>query len=79
MYEENIPVDSEKEHLERVNLTEYKSKLSVNGILILNPLTIKTGWISESEGIKYWPKLYLTDISHFYADVIGKKKYDSKN
>ena len=37
-------------------------------IIVCNP-----GWLGEENGMKFWPHVYLTDITHFYRDVINKK------
>ena len=54
-------------------LDEYKEKLVVDCKNLEDPLDIKNGWVGEENGIKLWPKLYLTDITRFYGDVLDKK------
>ena len=61
-YETGEQIDSEREHIERELLDEYKEKLIVNSKNLEDPLDIKNGWVGEENGIKLWPKLYLTDI-----------------
>ena len=38
-----------------------------------DPMELKTGWVGEENGMKFWPHFYLTDITRFYKDVINKK------
>ena len=54
-------------------LDEYKEKLVVDCKNLEDPLDIKNGWVGEENGIKLWPKLYLTDITRFYGNVLDKK------
>ena len=41
--------------------------------ILPDPLSQKKGWISEGEGIRKWPSLYLTDIYRFFHNVISSK------
>ena len=66
-------IDSEKEHNEWKLLDEYKEKLVVDSKNLKDPLDIKNGWFGEENVIKLWPKLYFTDITRFYVDVLDKK------
>ena len=36
-------------------------------------MELKTGWLGEENGMKFWQHVYLTDITRFYRDVINKK------
>ena len=72
-YEIGEPIDSEREHIERKLLDEYKEKLVVDNKNFQDPLDIKNGWFGEENGIRLWPQLYLTDITRFYGDVLDKK------
>ena len=56
-YETGEQIDSEREHIERELLDEYKEKLIVNSKNLEDPLDIKNGWVGEENGIKLWPKL----------------------
>ncbi|XP_047130217.2 uncharacterized protein LOC124810062 [Hydra vulgaris] len=72
-YEENVPVDHKQEHTQRVLLKEYKDKLIIDGEAVPDPMDLSKLWIGEDKGMIYWPRLYFTDISRFYSDVIGKR------
>ena len=41
--------------------------------ILPDPLSQKKGWISEGEGIRKWPSLYLTDISRFFHNSISSE------
>ena len=41
--------------------------------ILPDPLSQKKGWISEGEGIRKWPSLYLTGISRFFHNVISSE------
>ena len=69
-YEENVAVDTEQEHRERALLTEYKEKLKINDETLPDPVDLKSGWIGEESGMSFWPKLYFSDISRFYSEII---------
>ena len=71
--DEKAPVNIEQEEIEKRNLEEYKSKLMVGDQILPDPLSQKKGWISEGEGIRKWPSLYLTDISRFFHNVISSE------
>ena len=73
------PIDSQREHIERKLLDEYKEKLVVDNKNLQDPLDIKNGWVGEENGIKLWPQLYLTDITRFYGGCVGQKKHSSAN
>ena len=72
LYEENVQVDPEREHIEKAVLQEYKQKLNIHGNIIPDPIDLKSGWINEKNGMKKWPRLYFSDISRFYSFVLGK-------
>ena len=56
LYEENVQVDPEREHIERTVLQEYKQKLNIQENIIPDPIDLKSGWISEKNGMKKWPR-----------------------
>ena len=58
-HDEKAPVNIEQEEIEKRNLEEYKSKLIVGDQILPDPLSQKKGWISEGEGMRKWPSLYL--------------------
>ena len=74
-YEKQVPVDVKQEDAERVLLKEYKDKLKIDNSVqsLSDPMELKAGWFGEENGTKFWPHVYLTDINHFYRDVITKK------
>ena len=74
-YEEQVPVDVKQEDAKRVLLKEYKDKLKIDNSFqsLSDPMELKAGWFGEENGAKFWPHVYLTDITHFYRDVITKK------
>ena len=54
--------------LERIATTEKeKAKLLImpNGTSVPDPLTLKDGWVKESENMTSWPPIYLSDITLF--------------
>ena len=63
---ENIPVDPEKEHAERVLLDEYQSKLNVDGNVFPDPISTKTGWIGEKNAITKWPTMIYKDMAAYF-------------
>ena len=71
-YEENVEIDPEKEHRERVLLVEYKQKLCIEGEVLTDPLDSSGSWIGEGRGMLCWPKIYMMDISKFYGEVLDK-------
>ena len=43
------------------------------GTVLLDPLLLKEGWLRETEGIIFWPPIFLSDITLFLmADDPGK-------
>ena len=56
LYEENVQVDPEREHIERTVLQEYKQKLNIQENIIPDPIDLKSGWINEKNGMKKWPR-----------------------
>ena len=36
-----------------------------NGTSVPDPLTLKDGWVKESENMTSWPTIYLSDITLF--------------
>ena len=52
LYEENVQVDPEKEHIERTVLQEYKQKLKIQQNIIPDPTDLKSGWINDKNGMK---------------------------
>ena len=63
---ENIPVDPDKEHEERVLLDEYQSKLNIEGHVIPDPLLTKTGWNGEKKAITRWPTMIYKDMADYF-------------
>ena len=63
-YEEKICVNVEKELQEQQNLEEYRGKLTINGTIIPDPFTLKSGWLNE-KGMQFWPPVILEDISEY--------------
>ena len=50
---------------ERIATTEKeKAKLLImpNGTSVPDPLTLKDGWVKESESMSSWPPIYLSDV-----------------
>ena len=71
-YEENVPIDHELEHRERLNLTEYINKYTTH--FIDDPLSIPSNeWRGENKGINLWPKTYFMDISRYFSNVLGRE------
>ncbi|XP_053389785.1 uncharacterized protein LOC128552753 isoform X2 [Mercenaria mercenaria] len=64
-WEENITVDVSAEQEQRRLLAEYQGKLVVEGEIILDPISIKNGWLTEKLGRPKWPSVYITDISDY--------------
>ena len=56
-------------------LKEYKDKLKIDDSLqsLPDPMELKTGWVGEGNGMKFWPHVYVTDSTRFYKDVINKE------
>ena len=46
-------------------MEEYKGKLKVDGDVIPDPMTLKTGWISEGNSISEWPSIFYIDIANY--------------
>ena len=62
-----------KKRIESKLHDEYQNKLRTGSSVLPEPLDSKEDWIGEEKGIQSWPRLYLTDTTRFYADVIAKK------
>ena len=71
-YKENVTVDVKQKHTERVLLKKYKDKLQIEDSLIVCN-TFQTGRIGEENLLRFWPHVYLTEITRFYRDVINKE------
>ena len=63
---ENILVDPDKEHEERVLLDEYQSKFNIQGNIIPDHLLTKTGWIGEKKAITRWPTIIYKDMADYF-------------
>ena len=60
---------------ERIATTEKeKATLLImpNGTSVPDPLTLKDGWVKESESMTSWPPIYLSDITLMMSDHPGK-------
>ena len=70
----HVPVDVEQEHAERVLLSEYKDKLKIDNSLqsLPDPMELKTGWLGEENGMKFWPHVYLT--LRVFTEMLSIKK-----
>ena len=66
-------IENEREHISWKSLDKYKEKLVVYNKNLQDPLDIKNGWVGEENDIMLWPKLYLTDITWLYRNVLDKK------
>ena len=49
LYEENVQIYLEREHIERTLLQEYKQKLNIQGNIITDPIDLESGWINEKK------------------------------
>ena len=47
-----------------------------NGTSVPDPLTLKDGWVKESEGMTSWPPIYLGDIILFLMSDHPEKDVD---
>ena len=75
-HEEKLEVDSSKELIERQNLADYKSKLSVgNGDSVPDPFTIASGWLDE-KAMMLWPTLKMHDITDYLRMKTPTELYD---
>ena len=68
-YENNVlPLDINKEQNYRRQLQEYQEKLNIDLFKVPDPLSIKSGWNGEEQGMINWPSNYFDDIDkHFEA------------
>jgi len=64
-WEEGIAIDLDLEHQQRQLLAEYKNKLTAKGTVLPDPLSVKDGWLTEQQGMPYWPQLYFSDITEY--------------
>ena len=55
-HENGEPIDSDKEHIERKLLDEYKAKRSTNDKVLPDPVDLKEGMVGEKASIKSCPK-----------------------
>ena len=61
---DKVPINADLEHNEICIGEEYKAKLVFNkNCVVPDPLTLKTGWIGEKNGICYWPSVIYKDIA----------------
>ena len=70
-YEENIPVDLDAEHRQRILLKQYSDKLVIEGTAIPDPFSLKTGWLAEEKGsgLSKSPSVYYTNIEKFLLNI----------
>ena len=59
-------------------MDECKQKLAVDRKNLEDPIDIQNDWVGKENGIKLWPKLYLTDITRLYGNVLDKKSIDQR-
>ena len=64
-HSENVLVDPNLEHEERLILEEYKGRLKVDGDVIPDPMALKTGWVGEKNGVSKWPSIFYNDIANY--------------
>ena len=55
------------EEVQREIVAEYAAKLIVGGIQIPDPLRLTQGWLSEEDGVRFWPVTLYADIFNFLA------------
>ena len=76
------PVKSATEIEEEIGF-EYSYKLKLDDAVIVDPYAITDGWISEKDGMKFWPMVLYPDIFNylmfFPSDLGSKDLNDYKN
>ena len=61
----NVPVNPALKYNKKSIREEYQRKLVINkGIVIPDPLTLKSGWNGEIKGKQNWPSIFYTDIAN---------------
>ena len=55
------------EEVQREIVAEYAAKLIVGGIQIPDPLRLTQGWLSEEDGVRFWPVTLYPDIFNCLA------------
>ena len=64
--ENNVRPIKTAQEIEMEIMQEYKDKLVVNDYIIPDPFCLK-GWLSEEDGISFWPSILYPDIFNYLA------------
>ncbi len=65
--ENDVPVVKTAEEVQKEIVTEYKAKLSFADQCIPDPFQLAEGWLTENEGLKFWPTTLYPDIFNFLS------------
>ena len=65
--ENDVPVQKTAEEVQQEISVEYDAKLLIRGSRIPDPLKLDQGWLSEEDGVRYWPVTLYPDIFNFLA------------
>ena len=66
-WENNVPTIKTAEESEHDLGLEYTSKLKIGSVSVPDPEQLKEGWLSENDGIKFWPNTLYPDIFNFLS------------
>ncbi|KAJ8302445.1 hypothetical protein KUTeg_018841, partial [Tegillarca granosa] len=51
---------------------DYMDILTLESLILPDPLKLCDGWVDETDGISVWPPVFLSDIANFLMANIGK-------
>ena len=76
LYEENVQIYLEREHIERTLLQEYRQKLNIKENIITDPVDLESGWINEKKWNEKMTKIYIfLSLSDFIVSFLAKTIY----
>ena len=80
--ENKLPIKKTAEEVKSQLLDEYQAKLLLDETLISDPNYLVSGWLSEDDGICFWPCVLYADIFNFLPfkpnDLCSTDLNDSK-
>ena len=63
--ENHVPVKKTAEEVESDLRNEYQAKLLLDSQVIPDPNHLVSGWLSEDDGIYFWPLILYADVFNF--------------
>ncbi|XP_069105906.1 uncharacterized protein, partial [Argopecten irradians] len=73
----NIQPKPTSQQILTANKKAYTDLLSVKSDIITDPFKISSGWFGEHDGMRYWPPVFLSDITRFFIQTTDDPKTET--